>query len=408
MSRRGLLRAPVAWVGALLIGVVAVGPAQAAEQTRPGAKSTATQPADTAGPAFDQLHLEFDQPKYVYNADASVTQRYRLHITDAESGFDRGKLVVRGSHGGVVSARFAVVRNAAGELWCGTDFVFDTQDLECPVEVTIPKDAPAGTWSVSQVKLVDAAGNVSTTSGLSAAAMQVTQNRALSAADFAISPEQYNNWTGFATLTVTMRPLGAQNGISSVTLLLDKCSGSVTENPTIAADGTISVLATVAPIVTKQCKVTGIGVIDGAGNAAAYGTAFRGPELDLVATQIPNTQAPVVNSASLAVVSVPASSLPRNDGLTLDVTSFAGITGFSLTVYDADGISVDGASGGVGSVTSGELKLTVPLHQGLAPGTYTVGFTLTDASGLFSQYGYPNGGGLPVPGGPLQITVTDE
>ncbi|MFJ3339214.1 WYL domain-containing protein [Streptomyces sp. NPDC086766] len=87
----------------------------------------------------------------------------------------------------------------------------------------------------------------------------VTQNRALSATDFAISPEHYNNWTGFTTLTVRIRPLGAQNGVSSVTLLLDNCGGSVTENPTIAPDGTISVLATVAPTFTKQCRVTGIG-----------------------------------------------------------------------------------------------------------------------------------------------------
>ena len=116
----------------------------------------------------------------------------------------------------------------------------------------------------------------------------------------------------------------------------------------------------------------------------------------------------MVNSASLDTASVSASSLPRNDVLTLDVTSFVGVTGFSLTVYDASGASAGGADGGISSVTDGPLELLVPLPRGLAPGVYTVGFMLTDAGGPHSQYGYPNGVGYPVPGGPLLITVTDD
>ncbi|GGJ58431.1 hypothetical protein [Streptomyces brasiliensis] len=89
------------------------------------------------------------------------------------------------------------------------------------------------------------------------------------------------------------------------------------------------------------------------------------------------------------------------------MTSFVGVTGYSITLYDADGVSVGGEDGGTGPVTSEELKLNVPLHEGLAPDVYAVGFTLFHAGGLHSQYGYPDGGGLPVPGGPLLITVTD-
>ncbi|MGV9556825.1 hypothetical protein [Streptomyces sp. NPDC003522] len=128
---------------------------------------------------------------------------------------------------------------------------------------------------------------------------------------------------------------------------------------------------------------------------------------DLVATQIPDTAAPVVNSASLDVTSVPASTLPHNAGLTLDVTSFVGVNRLNLTVYDVSGAPVNGMSGGIPSVTNGPLELNVPLQQGLAEGGYTVGFTLTDAGGLRAQYGYPGGHSLPVPGGPLLITVTD-
>jgi hypothetical protein len=374
-----------------------------------GAQFTAKELIDSTGPAYDDLGLAFNQPGYLYNADASVTERYRLHVTDAESGFFRGRLVLSGPQRATASGTLQVVSDSNGTLRCGPDtYVFDTHDVDCTVDVTIPAGAPAGTWSVSRVSLTDAAGNVSVTRGLSGAPVHVTQNSTLQASDFAISPAQYNNWNGFATLTVTMQPTGVRDGIASVTLLGDGCGGSVTQNPVVAPDGSISVLATVPPVYTRQCTVTGIGITDGAGDAAAYGTAFHGPALDLVATQIPDTAAPVVNSASLDTTSVPASSLPRNDVLTLDVTSFVGVTGFSLTVYDASGASVDGADGGVSSVTNGPLKLLVPLHQGLAPGVYTVGFMLTDVGGLHSQYGYPNGVGSPVPGGPLLITVTDD
>lgn len=369
---------------------------------------TATHLVDSTGPTYDGLGLALDQPEYLYNADASVSARYRLHITDAESGFFRGQLVLSGPESRTASGSIRLVQDTDGTLACGDDFAFDSHDVFCTVDVTIPAGAPAGSWSVSRVTLTDASGNVSVTKGLSQDPVHVTQNSTLQASDFAISPAQYNNWNGPAPLTITMKPSGFRDGIASVTVLLDNCGGSVTANPVIAPDGTVSVRATVPPIYTKQCTVTGIGITDGAGDSAAYGTAFHGPELNLVATQIPDTTAPVVNSASLDTTSVPASTLPRNAVLTLDVTSFVGITGFSLTLFDANGVSVDGMSGGLSSVTSGPLKLLVPLHQGLAPGVYTVGFTLTDAGGLHTQYGYPNDQGLPVPGGPLLITVTDD
>ncbi|MEU1181244.1 hypothetical protein ABZ464_27085 [Streptomyces sp. NPDC005820] len=368
---------------------------------------TATHLIDATGPAYDDLGTVLDQPEYLYNADASVTAKYRLHITDAESGFFRGALVLGGPGGATASGAIRLTRDTDGTLWCGDYPGYDSHDVFCTAEVTLPAGAPAGTWSLSRVRLTDASGNVAVTDGLSQDPVHVTQNATVQASDFAVTPAQYNNWNGTAPLTITMRPSGFRDGIASVTVLLDGCSGSVTENPEIAADGTISVRATVPPVYTRRCSVTGIGLTDGAGRSAAYGAAFHGPALDLVATQIPDTTAPVANSASLDLTSVPASTLPRNAVLTLDVTSFVGVDGFSLTVYDASGAPVGGSSGGVSSVTSGPLRLLVPLRQGFAPGTYTVGFTLTDVGGLHTQYGYPNGHGLPVPGGPLLITVTD-
>lgn len=371
------------------------------------AEFTATHVVDSTGPTYDGLGAVRDQPEYLYNADTSVTARYRLNIADAESGFFRGQLVLSGPRGATASGSIRLTQETDGTLRCGDYNSYDSHDVFCTVEVTIPAGAPAGTWSVSRVVLTDASGNVSVVKGLSQDPVHVTQNSSVQASDFAITPAEYNNWNGTAPLTITMKPSGFRNGIASATVLLDGCNGSVTENPVIAPDGSISLRATVPPIYTKRCTVTGIGITDGAGESAAYGTAFHGPVLDLVATQIPDTAAPVVNSASLDVTSVPASTLPRNAVLTLDVTSFVGVNRFSLTVYDASGASVNGLSGGIPSVTNGPLKLTVPLQQGLTKGEYTVGFTLTDAGDLRAQYGYPGGHSLPVPGGPLLITVTD-
>jgi hypothetical protein len=42
-------------------------------------------------------------------------------------------------------------------------------------------------------------------------------------------------------------------------------------------------------------------------------------------------------------------------------------------------------------------------YRTMAPGTYTVAFTLTDAGGLYTHYGYPNTD--PPPDGPLTFVV---
>nr|WP_146224290.1 hypothetical protein [Streptomyces sp. FT05W] len=370
-----------------------------------GADFEARALVDTTGPGHDSLALQRDEQDYGYNAETSVTKRYRINVTDAESGFHEGKITLRGSGGGTVVTGFGLVTDQNGYLMCGERHAFDTKDVSCTVDVTIPAGAPAGTWSVTEVELVDAVGNVSTSAGLSEGPVHVTQNSTLSATDFSVSPEEYNNWNGVAPLTVTMRPVGAQAGITSVTVLLS-CGGSVTADPVVAADGTVSVKASVPPVHTRECGVTGIGITDGAGNAAAYGAAFQGPVLDLVARQIAAGEPPVVNSARLATNTVSTASLPTRVQLTLDLKSFVGVGQFSLTIYDADRASVGGESGGLPSVPSGELVLSVPMPDGLAPGDYTVGFTLTDVAGQRSPYGYPSGNGSPVPGGPLVITVT--
>lgn len=370
---------------------------------------TATHLVDPTGPTHDSFGFVLDQPEYLYNADESVTARYRVYISDAESGFFRGQLLLSGPQGAAAAGSMRLVPGDNGSSKCGEYETYDNHDVFCTVDVTIPAGAPAGDWSASRLRLIDAAGNVSVSRDLSREPVRVhvTRNETLRAAEFAISPEQFNNWNLPARLTVKLKPSGVRDGIRSVTVLSEECGGSVTENPAIASDGTVSVQITAGPVYTRKCTVTGIGLTDGAGDSAAYGAAFQGPALNLVATQIPHSTPPVVNAASLDRTTFSAGSLPDYARLTLDVTSFVGVTQFSLTVYDADGASVDGRSGGLSPVTEGPLVLSVPLNEGLEPGVYRVGFTVTDVAGLRAPYGYPGGNSTPPPGGPLLITVTD-
>jgi hypothetical protein len=369
---------------------------------------TATELVDSTGPTYDSFTPVLNQPAYLYNAAEPVTVSYSVYIADADSGFFRGQLLLAGPQGAAASGSMQLVPSPDGSMVCGDGESYDNHDVFCTVDVTIPAGAPAGDWSPSRLRLFDTSGNVSVSRELSQDPVRVTQNSTLTASDFSISPGQFNNWDSMAQLTVTLKPSGAQEGIASVTVLSDDCSGSVTENPVIAADGTVSVQMYAGPIYTRKCTVSGIGLMDGAGATAAYGAAFHGPALNLVATQIPDTAAPVVNAASLDTTTVSADSLPGQAKLTLDVTSFVGISQFSVTVYDANGTPVGGRSGGISPVTSGSLILAVPLYDGLAPGVYTVGFDLTDVGGLRTPYGYPQGPALPVPGGPLLITVTGD
>jgi hypothetical protein len=73
------------------------------------------------------------------------------------------------------------------------------------------------------------------------------------------------------------------------------------------------------------------------------------------------------------------------------------VSGFSTTVYDSTGTPVPGDEefGGVSEGADGTVLLGVGLPYGMAPGTYTVGFSVTDAGGLTTSYGP---GGRPVPG----------
>ena len=122
-------------------------------------------------------------------------------------------------------------------------------------------------------------------------------------------------------------------------------------------------------------------------------------------TRVPDTTAPTATSASLMPTSLPASQTFDNQfTLTLQVVApIAPVDQMSIFVYDSSGNQVFQQGGGISSTLTGQLQTSFNLSEFLSPGAYTVGFTLIDGGGM-SSYGTP--GGQPMPGGPLQFTVT--
>jgi hypothetical protein len=91
--------------------------------------------------------------------------------------------------------------------------------------------------------------------------------------------------------------------------------------------------------------------------------------------------------------------------LTLQIVApIAPVDQLSIYAFDSSGNEVFDQFGGVSFTSTGQFQNFFRLSEFLPAGTYTVGFTLTDEGGLSTSYGTP--GGQPMPGGPLQFTVT--
>ncbi len=389
--------------------------------TMPATSFTANELVDTVGASYEGVGVTSgatlplgtgNPPAYFDDAAAPVALNYSVEATDPDSGFYKGVLVLRGPGGQTISTDFAVQFDAMGSTTCGPNTSeWGSNDIICSVPVSIPQGAAAGTWVVSELKLTDTAGTTTDYRKLSLAPIVLTQNAVLQATNLALSPASVDNWTSSQDLTLKMTPEGAQDAIASVTVTTDSgCSGSAITDPVVAADGSISVSVQMAPgAVNKECTITGIALIDGAGDLAAYGPVFDGPALGLVATQTPDTTGPVATAASLNTSTIAQSALPADVTATITVNSLAGVQEVGAGAYGPSGNWVNAGSVNFSpGVTSGTVQVSVYLPAGLAPGTYTVGFTLTDNAGLDAQYGYPPSLGLgsPAPGGPLQFTVT--
>jgi hypothetical protein len=295
-----------------------------------GSSFVADELVDSTGSFYDGVSVRTGtsayaasgDPLYFDDADGPVALTYSLEATDAESGFFKGVLVLRGPGGRTISTGFAVDFDAIGSTTCGPDGLsWGSTDIICDIPVTIPQGTSAGTWVVSELRLVDATGNVSDYRGLSLAPVILTRNAVLQATNFAISPTSVDNWTSDQYLTVSMTPEGAEDGIASLDVMTTPgCFASITTDPAVAADGSISASIRMLPGAhVKQCTINGIALVDGVGDLAAYGPAFDGPALNLVADQVPDTTPPTATAASLNTTTIAQSALPAGITVTADV-----------------------------------------------------------------------------------------
>jgi hypothetical protein len=368
--------------------------------------------ADTTPPTYQGLAItpvNGGLHPYVYDNGVAGSMGYSLDVQEPQSGFWKGTIRLKGPGGQTLHGAFAFTSSqnqgeSCGNLSGGDDF--DT--TPCGVEMTIPAGTAAGTWVVSSVTLVSNAGISKTYGNLDAVPIVVTGDTGLSATGFTASPNPVNNWVnGLNPVQITMTVTGAQQGISAI--YVDAANAAPCEQfnttPTVNPDGTVSV-----PIDdfrgTAVCQIGGIAIVDGAGNVALYGSEYNAPDPGVTITRIPDTTAPTATAASLTPASLPASQTFDNPfTLTLQVVApIAPVDQLSIYAYDSSGNQVFEQSGGVSFTSTGQLQNFFNLSEFLPAGTYTVGFTLTDEGGLSTSYGTP--GGQPMPGGPLQFTVT--
>jgi hypothetical protein len=272
----------------------------------------------------------------------------------------------------------------------------------------VPKGTAPGIWSVSQITLTSNAGVTAVYGNLNAAPITMTDDTGFTASDFSVSPNPVDNWRATQTVNVTLTPSGARGGISAVYVnayVNASYCPQWSTTPTINADGSVSV-----PLHfdsgAASCQISGIVVVDGAGDVALYGQDYYAPDPNLIINRTPDTTAPTASSASVSPTTIAQSAIPSTFVTTTVVASVgvAPINQFDLYIYDSSGNVVDQALGGVSQAADGTVQLDTQLPYGQAPGTYTIGFTLYDAGGLSNSYGTPHG--QPMPGGPLQLTVT--
>jgi hypothetical protein len=343
------------------------------------------------------------QEPYVHDNGVNGSMTYYLEVLDAQSGLWRGSITLRGPDGQTARGTFSMAYSVPDGLdFCNAELSPDDNDALCTVTVTIPAGAAAGTWTVSTIRLTDNAGNVSVYRNVDALPITVTANAVVTATGFSASPSQVNDWRNSPVSTVSFTVSGAVDGVSAAHV---DAQGDCVQSGTATVTGDVVSVPMRVIDGTQICTITGIAVLDGAGDLALYGSEYGAPSPGVTITQVPDTP-PVIASAALSSSSVPESTSAQN--VTLSVTTgntLAAVSDIIASLYDSSGNQVAGAgaffSGNLDSGVTWPLSFTVPAN--LAPGVYTVGMNVFDSTNLSTSYGP---GGQAIPGGPVQLTVT--
>ncbi|HEY4459079.1 MAG TPA: hypothetical protein VGN81_32500 [Pseudonocardiaceae bacterium] len=372
-----------------------------------GSDLTATETVDTSKPYYGYLVYQpttISRPPYLYMADGNYAF-YSFEIQDQNSGLWKGTITITGPGGATLSAGFTM-STLDGQISTYPCQAFgSTTQVDCDVPIRVPQGTATGAWSVSTITLTSNVGVTATYTNLGAAPITMTADAGFNASGFSVSPNPANNWRTTQTVNLTLTPSGAQQGVREVDVDTNGFCPQASTTPTANPDGSLSVqLSFVNGL--ANCNINGIVLIDGAGDIALYGQDYLAPDPKLIITRTPDTTPPSVSSVSINPASLAQSAIPSTF-VTVTAQAAIGIApinGDDVYVYDSSGSIVDQETGGGFQAADGSVKLDVPLPYGLAPGTYTIGFQLDDKGGLSTAYGTPNG--QPMPGGPLQLTIT--
>ncbi|HET8684847.1 MAG TPA: hypothetical protein VFM54_23695 [Micromonosporaceae bacterium] len=373
-------------------------------------KLTATSLVDATPPTHDELRLnQYGQP-YLYVGGVDAYGRYDLRVSDYESTFWKGSVQLSGPSGQRLTGEFGVTTNFFGEQDCGGYSGGGApEDWPCQVLVRLPAGTGAGAWKLVSVTLVDNAGNQATTT-VDGPVVTATSNAVVSASGFTATPNPVNNWVQDVEVAIGMTVSGAQQGVAQILVTAGTFTSGcqqLSTTPTTGPDGRFTV-----PIRMRRgildCDVHGIAIIDGAGNLALYGSTYNAPATQLSIRRMPNTTPPTATDVTLDPRTVP---LSEAGSVVLTVTMkvqapVAPVTSYALYIFNSADEQVHSQFGGVFAAPDGTLWLYI-YRPGVGLGTYTIGFTLYDASGLHTSYGMPTGG-EPMPGGPLQFSVVPD
>ncbi|WP_144127689.1 hypothetical protein [Catellatospora sichuanensis] len=353
---------------------------------------------------FNWEAIQADKP-YVYVKDTIGYQSFYAPVSDGGAGFWKGTLRLAGPGGRTLDTDFEL-KYFTDDKSCGRYTGGDLYGPSCGILVQFPPGTASGQWRVAELILVDNVGNTASLTGLAPdTVITVTSNETVSASGFTATPNPVDNWNADVTARVGATITGAQNGVTEIVVEFDVFGCRQTSTtPTDDGNGKYSVPVRV-PRQVKQCNVLGFTAKDGAGNVAAYGPDYGAPAVGLRIDRLANTTPPTATGATLTPTTIARSQAGNvAPKLTVQVVApIAPVGSYSLYLYDAEGTIVAQQGGGT-SVVNGVLTVYGYLPYGIEAGDYTYGFVLHDGSGLSTTYG-PEG--LPVPGGPLLLTVTD-
>lgn len=364
---------------------------------------------DTAPPVFDRMNFtEGPENPYLYVNGTAAWKLLSIGVRDEQSGFWKGAIEFTGPTGQTVRSAFELARNYESDVsQCDDSSAQPTGHIWCTAVIRLPADAAEGAWHMSSITLTDGAGNRTTTRSPQAPTLVVTGNRTLRVTGVAADPNGVDNWRADRETTLTVSVTGAQGGIEYAEVVTDwigGCFGSGT-TPTVNPDGTLAIPVMMESHV-NACTVTGLVLRDRAGNVAAYGRHVHGPELNIPLTRTPDPTPPQIGSAALNRDTVPLADV-STAGVTLTVTTDTEGSPLELafvSLYDAGGAMVCGATAARYPDERGVVVMRVYIRPDIAPGVYTVGLDLRDTLDRTVSYGAPDG--LPMPGGPLTLTIT--